>query len=97
MAVFMLLEWDGVTKEQYETVRHTVNWEGNPPKGGKFHVAAFTPKGLRVTDVWESREDFQDFVEKRLMPGTKEAKIAGEPHVEVLPAHAVFAPAYRPL
>jgi hypothetical protein len=59
-----------------------------------FHVVAMTDNGVRVTDVWESAEAFDTFVRDRLMPGVKELGIPGEPQVEILPAHAVFAPAY---
>ena len=60
-----------------------------------FHIAAVTDGGVRVTDVWESAEAFDAFVRDRLMPGVKKLGIPGEPQVEILPAHAVFAPAYE--
>jgi heme-degrading monooxygenase HmoA len=60
-----------------------------------FHVAASNGNGLRITDVWESAEDFQNFVESRLMPGVKQLGIEGEPKVEIYPAHRIFAPAYE--
>ena len=41
MAVIMIMEWEGVTPEQYEAVRKEVNWESNHAPGGQFHVAAF--------------------------------------------------------
>ena len=59
-----------------------------------FHVVAVTNDGLRDTDVWESAEAFDDFARNRLMPGVKELGIPGEPQVEILPAHIIFAPAY---
>lgn len=96
MAIVMNMEWDGITTEQYDQVRKLVNWEGDAPAGGMYHVAATTEKGLRITDVWESAEQFQDFVNKRLMPGVQQLGIPGEPRVEVYPVHAIFAPAYRP-
>lgn len=94
MAVMMLMEWGGVTREQYDAVRKIVNFEADVPKGGLFHVAAFSDKGLHVTDVWERAEDFQTFVEQRLMPGVQQAGIHGEPRVQILPAHNVFTPGY---
>ena len=96
MAVVMFMEWDGVTLEQYEAVRKLVNWEGNPPEGGMFHVAAIIDKGLRVTDLWQSAEAFQSFVEKRLMPGVQQLGIPGQPRVEIYPVHALFTPAFKP-
>jgi hypothetical protein len=96
MAVVMLMEWDGVTLEQYEAVRKLVNWEGNPPEGGMFHVAAITDTGLRVTDLWESAEAFQSFVGQRLMPGVQQIGIQDQPRVEIYPVHALFTPAFKP-
>jgi hypothetical protein len=88
----MLMKWAGFTQAHYETIRKTVNWEGNHPKGAVFHVAAFDKDGGRVTDIWESAEEFNDFVHNRLMPGTKAAGITGEPQVEIFPVYAIFAP-----
>ena len=95
MAIMMVMEWAGVTASQYDEVRQSVNWEGDVPSGAMFHVAAFTDAGARITDVWGSAEQFQRFVDERLMPGVQKAGITGEPKVEILPAHAVFAPAYE--
>lgn len=94
MAVVMIMEWDGVTLEQYEQARHVVRWESEKPPGGIFHVAAHDGQKLRVTDVWESAEQFQQFVEQRLMPGVAQIGIQGEPKVEIYPAYAIFAPGY---
>ncbi|GEM_PF-3739379 len=75
MAVMMLMEWDGVTSEQYEAARKLVNWEGDVAPGGILHVAAFTDTGLRTADVWDSVEAFQTFVNTRLMPGVQQLGI----------------------
>jgi hypothetical protein len=95
MAVAMMMRWAGVTSEQYDAVRKIVDWEGNPAPGGLFHVAGFDDAGLHVTDIWERSEDFQAFVADRLMPGVKQVGIPGEPMVEIVPVHALFAPAFK--
>ena len=95
MPIVMMMEWVGITAAQYDQVRQIVNWEGNNPKGGLFHVAAITPTGLRVTDLWDSAEEFNKFVEERLMPGVAQAKITSQPRVEIYPAHAIFTPGYQ--
>ncbi len=93
MAVVMYMEWDGVTPDQYDEARSTVDWEGDVPQGAMLHVPWFVDDGLRVTDVWESGEDFQRFVESRLMPAVQEIGIEGEPRVDIRPLHSrVFAP-----
>lgn len=96
MAVMMYMEWPGIGVEEYEAARRRVNWEGDVPPGAMFHVTAATENGLRVVDVWESEEQFQAFVNERLMPGVQELGIPGEPRVEILPAHSLFAPAFQP-
>lgn len=97
MAVVMIMKWEGVTPEQYDAARELVNWEGEKPAGGMFHVSAFSDNALRVTDVWESAEDFQRFVETRLMPGVQQLGIQGEPQVEIYPVHRLFTPAFEPV
>jgi hypothetical protein len=94
VAVMMQMTWNGIGAGEYEAARKHVNWEGDVPPGAMFHVVAVTEGGVRVTDVWESAEAFNAFVQNRLMPGVKELGIPGEPQVEILPAHAIFAPGY---
>ena len=91
------MKWDGVTPDQYEKLRKSVNWEGNMPKGAVFHVAAFHNNALRVTDIWESAEDCQNFVQQRLMPHVAAVGIHNEPQVELIPVHAIFIPALQRL
>jgi hypothetical protein len=92
MAVMMQMEWPGVTAEQYEQVRVGTNFEGDPPAGGIFHVAALDGDKLRITDVWETPEQFQAFVEQRLMPCVQSLGITAEPQVSIYPAINVFNP-----
>ena len=95
MPVMMIMQWDGITPEHYDQARALVNWEGDPPPGGIYHVAAFDGASLRVTDVWESAEQFQQFAEQRLIPGTKQLGLPGEAKVEIYPVHRIHAPAYQ--
>lgn len=92
MATVMLMHWPEVSKEQYEEVRRNVAWETNVPKGAKFHVAWFGNDGFHALDLWESPEEFQNFVQERLTPGVQKAGITGQPRVELVPSHAIFAP-----
>ena len=97
MPIVMNMEWAGVTASQYDQVRKIVNWEGDAPRGGLIHVAAVTAAGLHVTDVWDTAEDFNRFVETRLMPGVQKAGVPGQPKVDIQPVHALFTPGYRKL
>jgi hypothetical protein len=95
MPTVMSMRWTGVTPEQYEAARKLVDWETNRPDGGMLHIAAFTGDGLRVVDLWESAEQFNQFVESRLMPGVKQIGIEGEPEVELYELHNMWAPHFE--
>ena len=95
MSIVMIMKFAGITPEQYDESRKVVNWEGNVAKGALFHVAAFDKEGLRVTDIWESPQDFDNFVKNRLMPGLAQLGIKQQPQVEIYPTHAIFAPGYK--
>lgn len=93
MAIVMIMHWPEVTPDMYDAACERVGWEVDAPVGGRGHVAWFDD-GLRVVDVWESAETFQQFVDERLMPVVKgELEFPGEPSVTVLPAHRQFVPA----
>jgi hypothetical protein len=92
MATVMLMHWPQVTKEKYESVRNDVKWETDVPAGAKFHVAWFGDDGLHVLDLWDSPQAFQTFAETRLNAATQRAGIEGQPNVQLIEAHAIFAP-----
>jgi len=92
MAIMMIMSWEGATTDQYEQARTRVNWEGDVPRGAIAHFCSHDGKGLRITDICESGEDFQRFVDERLMPATQEIGIPGQPNVEIYPLHAKFTP-----
>ena len=88
------MRWDGVTPDQYDKIREEVGWESDVADGSIFHVAWFEDDALRVLDVWESAEDYQAFIDARLMAGVGKVGMAGEPAVTVHPAHRVFDAAH---
>jgi hypothetical protein len=91
MPVVMVMHWPESTVEHYEEARQKIGWEVDQPPGGIHHTTWFAFDGMHVVDVWESAEDFQRFVDERLMPVVKgEIGIPGEPNVQLYPAHAVF-------
>ena len=97
MRIIMSMKWEGATPEQYEKLRNTAHWEPNVPKGAVFHVAGFHDNAIRVTDIWESEADLNNFVQERLMPAAIAAEVQGQPQVEVFPMHAIFVPALQRL
>jgi hypothetical protein len=94
MPVVMYMEWDGFTPQQYDEVRANVSWEQDAPQGVILHVPWFADGGVRVLDLWDSAEDFQSFVDARLMPAVQAAGVTGEPRIQINPLYSrAFAPA----
>ncbi|MET3919804.1 hypothetical protein [Arthrobacter sp. UYEF20] len=75
MAIAVILDFPGATLEQFvqahEQMGHTLGGPNAP--GSLFHWAAATDGGIRVTDVWKSREEFDAFAQEQIGPITAEA------------------------
>lgn len=72
MAVFVEMEFEGFTTDQYDTVHGALDPEGNPPDGLIAHSARLDGDKLHVLDIWESPEAFGAFAESRLAPTIQE-------------------------
>ncbi len=92
MAEVMKMRWDGVTPAQYDELRSLVRWESDHPEGAVFHVAWFAGDGIRVMDVWDSQEQFERFLQDRLMPAIQQVGVEGQPDIAWFDAHAVYNP-----
>jgi hypothetical protein len=72
-----------VTTQQYdETLRRLQESGGFPPDGLEYHVAFSSQGSFRVSEIWDSGEQFEAFG-RRLMPILSEVgiQLAGEPEV----------------
>jgi len=77
-----------VTTEQYdESVRRLEEAGDFPPEGMEYHVCFLVDGNVRVSEIWDSREQLDAFGE-RLMPLLAEVGIdPGEP--ELLEIHNI--------
>ena len=67
MAVVLVIDIPGATIEQYESVMEQLRESGGPLGDGQtYHAAGPTDDGVVVVDVWNSREDFDSFIQGRL-------------------------------
>ena len=87
MATVIMQRWDALTPDQYDTLRGIVRWDNDVPAGMRFHVASFDDGILRMTDVWDSAEQFNEFVTTRIVPGLQQLGIAGTPDIIMTEAH----------
>jgi D-mannonate dehydratase len=70
----------GLTRETYDQVSEKLEASDWPPAGLQLHVAFGDDGDLKVSEIWESREQMEAFGE-RLMPVLEEAgvQMAAEP------------------
>lgn len=95
MAIVLVVQGPGLTKEQYEASVKVVSTRGIlespadwPVEGLLAHIAGEGPNGFRVVDVWESEDAMQRFGEK-LIPALNELGVEAEP--EIYPAHTFIS------
>jgi hypothetical protein len=89
MPVAIVMDFEGGTLAQYDEVIERMGFArgGEGAVGGLFHWVAKTETGLRVIDVWESAERYQQFAEEQIGPITQEVGIPSPPALEFYDVH----------
>jgi hypothetical protein len=79
-----------MSSQQYDDVIARLATAGaGAPQGRLFHVAFGTPDALRVSDIWDTQENFERFGQT-LMPILQEAGVdPGTP--EFFETHSIIA------
>jgi hypothetical protein len=76
MAIGILFDIPGGTLEQYEELNQKAFGDtkgpAENPSGLIIHTAGATSGGWRIFDAWESKDDFQRFMEEYIMPAAEE-------------------------
>ena len=84
MAEGLILEFDGLSMEDYQRVNALLgidmeSGEGDWPAGLHTHVGGAKDGGWVVFELWASRADQERFLEQRLGPALAKAGIEGPP------------------
>lgn len=89
MAVGVVMDFKDTTLDQYDQVIEKMGLVrgGQMPPGGLSHWVTETDDGIRVTDVWETREQFEKFAQEQIGPYTQEVGIPGPPEIAFYDAH----------
>ena len=80
----------GMGAEKYDAVLPKIEASGEfPPDGLEYHVAFSAGDSFRVSEIWDSKEQFEAFGQ-RLMPILAESgiELAGPP--EVIEVHNII-------
>lgn len=90
MAVAVVLNFSGATLEQYDQVVSKMGMTpgGAGVPGGLFHWVTKTDDGIRVTDVWETKEQFEKFAEEQMAPLAFEVGVPNFPDVALHEVHS---------
>ena len=84
MAVAVELNFRGATLQQYDEVLAKMGFthSGKGAPQGLFHWAAKSTDGLRIVDVWESKEAFEQFSREKIQPLSREVGFPNPPDVK---------------
>lgn len=94
MAVAVQLDFQDATLEHYDAINERIGLlPGGPAAGSQelFHWVMETDEGFRVTDVWKTREAFEEFVEGKLRPILKEVGIPHPPEIRFFAVYNYLA------
>jgi hypothetical protein len=82
MSIVVRFHPANLTAERYDESHPKVEAAGFPPDGLDYHVCFGSADNLTVSEIWDSREQFEAWGEK-LMPVLTESGIefSGEPEV----------------
>jgi hypothetical protein len=89
MAIGVQMDFSGGSLAQYDEVIKKMGFHPGGPgaPGGLFHWVTTTDDGLRVTDVWDTREHFEKFSSEKVQPLTAEVGFAAPPKVTFFKVH----------
>ncbi len=93
MTIAVVQDFDGATLAQYDAVIDQMGLAPggkHPDPGCLFHWVTQTGDGLRVVDVWESQEQFDEFITEQVIPLANEAGYPNPPRIATHEIHAYF-------
>ena len=86
------LDVTGLTPEEYRAILDEMGVEARPAAGIFLHLTTTTDFGYRIVEIWDSKEGFEEFLEKRLGPASKALGIDRKTEISITPLHNFFAP-----
>jgi hypothetical protein len=92
MAVGLRLEFSNLTLQDYDAICKALNFPGDWPDGLQVHASTEVDGRLRVMDMWESRGQFDQFVQSRLQGAMGEAMgdRAEAPEITEFQLHTIY-------
>jgi hypothetical protein len=90
MPVAVEMNFRGATLDQYDEILKKMELTpgGATPPEAISHWAAVTDDGIRVVDVWDTREAFDRYAAEKIGPYSAEAGIAEPPEMHFYDVHS---------
>lgn len=90
MPVAVTMDFEGGTLDQYDEVVTRMGFAPGGPgaPGGLFHYVVETDSGIRVSDVWETREQFERFATEHIGPITQAVGVPPASNVSIVEVHS---------
>ena|SRR5215213_8556468 len=92
MTVITTLDIKDMEPGEYRAVLDQMGVETRPAAGIYLHLTSPMSFGYRITELWDRKEGFEEFLERRLAPATQELRIERETEISITPLHNLFAP-----
>jgi hypothetical protein len=94
MAIAVQMDFDGATLDQYDEICKMMGLtpKGPGPTGAISHFATTPDAGLRVVDVWQTREQFDKFAQEQIGPLSAKAGVTSPPAIQFFDVHNYFTP-----
>jgi hypothetical protein len=93
MAIGLSIRFADGTAEQYDAINAEMGVESDKPDGMIFHAAGPIKDGWGIIDFWESRAQFDAFLESRIGPAIAAAGDAAPPNppeIKEFPVHNIM-------
>ena len=92
MTVVSTLDVHGLTPREYRAVMDELGVETGPEDGIYLHPTTPPDFGFRVIEIWDEKEGFDRFAERRLARAGEAVGVKREMTIAVTPLHNFFAP-----
>ena len=89
MAIAVEMNFHGATLDQYDQIIEKMGLTpgGGTPPEAISHWVAKTDDGIRVVDVWETREAYDRFAQEQIGPFSAEAGVTEPPEMTFYETH----------
>ncbi len=81
-----------VSAPTYDRLLKSLEWDVTPPIGEIVHLAAETPDGIEVCEIWQTREAAEGFLHDVLEPRLRQFGANQSVDHAIYPLHNLYAP-----